>query len=65
MGSHRVEHNWSDLAAAAEEPETKLPTFIGSYEKQGDSTDTSAYTKAHTDYTKAFDCVDHNKLKNS
>ena len=41
----------------AEEPEIKLPTFIGSSKKQESSRKTSAI-----DYAKAFDCVDHNKL---
>ena len=43
----------------AEDPEIKLPTFIGSQKKwefQGNIYFCS------TDYTKAFDCVDHNKL---
>ena len=44
----------------AEEPEIKLPTFIGSSKKQESSRKTSAI-----DYAKAFDCVDHNKLENS
>ena len=47
----------------AEEPEIKLPTFIGSQRKQENSrkTATSAFNVA-TDDTKAFDYVDHNKL---
>ena len=43
----------------AEEPEIKLPTFIGSWRKQGNS------RKKHillVDYDKAFDCVNHNKM---
>ena len=43
----------------AEEPEIKLPTSIGSLKKQ-------VFQKniyfCFIDYTKAFDCVDHNKL---
>ena len=43
----------------AEEPEIKLPTSIGSSKKQ-------EFQKniffCFIDYTKAFDCVDHNKL---
>ena len=39
----------------AEEPETKLPTSIGSWKKQESSSETSTSAKA-------FDCVDHNKL---
>ena len=41
----------------AEEPEIKLPTSSGSSKKQESSKSTS-----FIDYTKAFDCVDHNKL---
>ena len=40
MGLHRVRHDWSDLAAppaAAEEPEIKLPTSVGSLKKQDSS----------------------------
>ena len=40
----------------AEEQEIKLPTFTGSWKKQGSSGKTSASLTA-----KAFDCVDHNK----
>ena len=44
-----------------EEPETKLPTSVGSSKKQ-------EFLKniyfCFTDYAKAFDCVDHNKLWN-
>ena len=44
----------------AEEPKIKFPTFIGSLKKQEN------YRKIvyffFTDYAKAFDCVDHNKL---
>ena len=43
----------------AEEPETKLPTSIGSPKKQESSRKTSI---SAFDYVKAFDCVDHNKL---
>ena len=41
----------------AEEPEIKLPTFAGSSKKQ-------EFQKniCFIDYTKALDCVDHNKL---
>ena len=43
----------------AEEPEIKLPTYIGSLKKARD------YQKSiyfcFTDHSKAFDCVDHNK----
>ena len=44
----------------AEEPEIRLPTSAGSWKKQESSRKTS--TSAFTDYAKAFDCVDHNKL---
>ena len=44
----------------AEEPEIKLPTSFGSWEK------TREFQKSiyfcFIDYAKAFDCVDHNKL---
>ena len=42
----------------AEEPETKLPASAGSSKKQ----ESSRKTSISIDYTKAFDCVDHNKL---
>ena len=45
----------------AEEPEIKLPTFLGSYKKQENSRKTS--TSALLTAT-AFDCVDHNKFWN-
>ena len=44
----------------AEEPEIKLPTSIGSSRKQGNSRNDIHF--CFLDYTKAFDCVDHNKL---
>ena len=44
----------------AEEPEIKLPTSAGSWKKQESSKKTSIF--CFIDYTKAFDCVDHNKL---
>ena len=43
-----------------EEPEIELPTSIGSSKKQENSRTTS--TSTLIDYTKPFDCVDHNKL---
>ena len=43
----------------AEESEIKLPTSIGSLKKQ-DSQKNICFCSI--DYTKAFDCVDHNKL---
>ena len=44
----------------AEEPEIRLSTFIGSWRKQGNSR--KKIYVSFIDYTKAFDCVDHNKL---
>ena len=43
----------------AEELEIKLPTFAGSSKKQEFQKDIYF---SFIDYTKAFDCVDHNKL---
>ena len=43
----------------AEGPEIKLPTSAGSLKKQEFQKDTYF---SFIDYTKAFDCVDHNKL---
>ena len=42
----------------AEEPEIKLPTFVGSSKKQ----ESSRKNICFIDYVKAFACVDHNKL---
>ena len=44
----------------AEEAEIKLPTSIGSLKKQESFRKTIYYF--FIDYTKVFDCVDHNKL---
>ena len=44
----------------AEEPEIKLSTYVGSWKKQESFRKTSIF--CFIDYTKAFDCVDHNKL---
>ena len=44
---------------AWEEPEIKLPTSIGSSKKHLSSKKKNI---CFIDYTKAFDCVDHNKL---
>ena len=44
----------------AEEPEIKLPTSIGN-RKSKRIPEKNIYF-CFTDYTKAFDCVDHNKL---
>ena len=47
----------------AEEPEIKLPTFIGSLKKQESSRkNLPLETIYHFDYVKAFDYMDHNKL---
>ena len=43
----------------AEELEIKLPTSAGSSKQQENSRKTCL---CFTDYAKAFDCVDHNKL---
>ena len=47
----------------AEEPEIKLPTSIESSKKQVSSRKNIYFS--FIDYAKDFDCVDHNKLKNS
>ena len=49
----------------AEEPEIKLPTSIGNLKKQEQLKMQEFQRNIYfcfTDYTKAFDCVDHNKL---
>ena len=47
----------------AEEPKVKLPTSVWIIEKTREfQKDISC---CFIDYTKAFDCVDHNKLENS
>ena len=43
-----------------EEPEIKLPTSAGPWEKQESSRKNMYF--CFIDYAKAFDCVDHNKL---
>jgi len=48
-----------DLEKAAE-PDSKLPTSVGSSKKQESSRKNIYF--CFIDYTKAFDCVDHNKL---
>ena len=45
----------------AEEPEIKMPTSTASSKKQESSKKREIYF-CFTDYVKAFDCVDHNKL---
>ena len=44
----------------AEELEIKLPTYIGSEKKQENLKKEINF--CFSEYTKAFDCVDHNKL---
>ena len=46
----------------AEEPEIKLPTSVGSSKKQESFKKKEKFYFCFIDYTKAFDCVDHNKL---
>ena len=46
----------------AEEPEIKLPTSAGPLKKQ--EFQKNIYF-CFSDYVKAFNCVDHNKLENS
>ena len=46
----------------AEKPEIKLPTSAGSSKKQESTRKPSTYF-CFIDYAKAFDCVDHNKLR--
>ena len=45
----------------AEKLEIKLPTFVGSQEKEESSKTLEIYF-CFIDYTKAFECVNHNKL---
>ena len=52
----------SDLEKA-EESEIKLPTSAGSSKRQGSSRKNIYF--CFIDYTKAFECVDHNKPENS
>ena len=47
----------------AEKPDIKLPTSVGSSKKQESSRKNIYF--CFIDYTKALDCVDHNKLENS
>ena len=44
----------------AEEPEIKLPTYIGSLKKAREFQKNIYF--CFTDYAKAFECVDHNKF---
>ena len=58
----RTKNFWTSKLGleTAEEIEIKLLTFARSQRKQGNSRK-NIYL-CFTDYTKAFDCVDHNKL---
>ena len=48
-----------------EKPEIKLPTPIGSLKKKKKAREFQKNTYfCFTDYAKAFNCVDHNKLEN-
>ena len=47
----------------AEEPEIKLPIFAGLSKKAREFQKNIYF--CFIDYTKAFDCVDHNKLENA
>ena len=47
----------------AEEPEIKLPTFVGSQKRKGDSRKNIYF--CFMDYAIAFDSVGNNKLENS
>ena len=49
-----------ELPDVQAEPEIKLPAFSGSSKKQESSRKNIYFCL--TDYAKAFDCVDHNKL---
>ena len=46
----------------AEEPEIKFPISVGSWKKAGEFQKNIYF--CFTEYTKAFDCVDHNKVWN-
>ena len=46
----------------AEEPEIKLPTSFGSQKKHGNSRKKKKIHFCFTDYAKAFDYMDQNKL---
>ena len=46
----------------AKEPEIKLPKYAGSHKKQENSRKKKKIYFCFIDYSKAFDCVEHNKL---
>ena len=48
------------LLEKTEEPEIKLPTSAGSWEKKEEFQKNIYF--CYIDYTKTFHCVDHNKL---
>jgi len=48
----------------AEEPEIKLPTFVASQRKQGNSRKKKIYF-CFIDYTEAFDCGSQQTVENS
>ena len=48
----------------AEEPGIKLPTSAGKKKEKAREFQKNIYF-CFTDYARAFDCMDHNKLKNS
>ena len=45
----------------AEDPEIKLPTFVGSYTEKAREFQKNIFF-CFIDYAKAFDCVNHDKL---
>ena len=56
--------NWKQMyklgSREAEEPEIKLPSFVGSWRKQENSRKTSTFASLAI----AFDCVDCNNVEN-
>ena len=60
--NHELRYVQANLEKA-EEPEINLPTSAGSQKKQENSRKNTYF--CFIDYTKAFDCVDQNKLENS
>ena len=59
-----MNHELPDIQAGfREEPEFKLPTSVGSLKNHKSSRKTFIEVDV-IDYTKAFDCVDHNNLWN-
>ena len=64
MNQELPQMNKLDLGKA-EDLESKMSTFVGSWRKQGISKKKQKIYFCFIDYSKAFDCVDHNKLENS